>query len=353
MALAADARDQRVVRVDRRERRAVKVAALMIVRDEADLLGVNLAHHRALGIDEFWIIDNGSTDATTDILRKAAADHDSIRWQRDDGLFAQPEMTTALARDAQRAGADWVVAIDADEFWVTDGRPLHEILGATDLGIGSLAAEVVNYVQGRWVTSAGPGSLLTMTRRAPASVGTNVEAQWLVENRHAAYVETAYPPKLVSRATDAISISAGNHMVDGVDGAVEATDAIVCLHAPLRARDRITVKGLHADRMPSDSFPSGDGWQPRRWRALPPERIEAEWWANSYDDIDLDVFGHLHPLIVDTRLRDAVVPHMSWPTRVRASIEFRVYAQRRRRDLRRDARTAARADGRTREGGAT
>ncbi len=106
----------------------MRVAALMIVRDEADVLAINLAHHRALGIDDFWIIDNGSTDATPEILRKAAAANASIRWQRDDGPFAQPEMTTALARDAHRAGADWIVAIDADEFWVTDDRSLHEIL---------------------------------------------------------------------------------------------------------------------------------------------------------------------------------------------------------------------------------
>ncbi len=323
----------------------MRVAALMIVRDEADVLAINLAHHRALGIDDFWIIDNGSTDATPEILRKTAAADASIRWWRDDGPFAQPEMTTALARDAHRAGADWIVAIDADEFWVTDDRPLREILAAADPGVATLAADVVNYVQGRWVTTAGRGALLTMTRRAPEPVGTSVEAQWLVEHRHAAYVETAYPSKLVSRATDAISISAGNHAVAGVDGAVAPTSEIVCLHAPLRARDRIAVKGRHADRMPSESFPSGDGWQPQRWRSLPEEDIEAEWRANSYDDVDLDVFGHPHPLVVDTRLRDAVLPHVPWPTRARTSIEFRAHERRRRRDLGRQARID--------EGGAT
>jgi glycosyltransferase involved in cell wall biosynthesis len=94
----------------------MKVAGLMVVRDEADIVGVNLAHHRRAGIDEFWIIDNGSTDATSDVLRRASR-RGGVHWRRDDGPFAQSAMTTELARDARRSGADWVVAIDADEFW--------------------------------------------------------------------------------------------------------------------------------------------------------------------------------------------------------------------------------------------
>jgi len=319
--------------------RAMRIAAVMLVRDEADVLAVNLAHHRALGIDDFWIIDNGSSDSTPEILRKAAADHPAIRWQRDDGPFSQSEMTSGLARDAHRAGAGWVVAIDADEFWVTDGRRLHEILDAAGPGVGALAVDVVNYVQGRWVTEAWSGSLLTMTRRAPAVVGTSGEAQWLVEHRHAGYVETAYPPKLVSRTSADMTITSGNHGVEGVDGIVAPTDGIACLHAPLRARDRIVTKGAHAHRMPDDAFPAGDGWQPRRWRALPTDGIDAEWRANSYDDVDLDVFGFPHPLVVDTRLRDAVLPHVSWTTRVRASVDFRRHERTRRQGLRREQRT--------------
>jgi hypothetical protein len=132
-----------------------------------------------------------------------------------------------------------------------------------------------------------------------------------------------------------MTISAGNHGVEGVDGVVKPTSAIACLHAPLRARDRIVVKGLHADRMPADEFPAGDGWQPRRWRAMPTEQIDAEWRANSYDNIDLDVYGFVHPLVVDTRLRDAVLPHVSRSSRARASIDFRVHERQRRRELRR------------------
>ena len=110
MAFTPERRDDRRGDRDRVEGGAVKVAALMIVRNEEDILPINLAHHLALGIDEFWIIDNGSTDGTTRTLQKLARRGVPIRWHRDDGPFSQSEMTTALARDAWRAGADWVGA---------------------------------------------------------------------------------------------------------------------------------------------------------------------------------------------------------------------------------------------------
>jgi len=39
--------------------------------------------------------------------------------------------------------------------------------------------------------------------------------------------------------------------------------------------------------------------------------IEDEWTANSYEDGFLDVYGEKHPVIIDTRLRDAVSPFIS------------------------------------------
>ena len=60
----------------------------------------------------------------------------------------------------------------------------------------------------------------------------------------------------------------------------------------------------------SGSFRTDQGWHVRRWLRLWEEgRLEDEWNANSYDETDaLDVYGNKRPLIVDTRLRDAVAP---------------------------------------------
>ena len=92
----------------------------MKVRDEADIIELNLRYHAAQGIDEFIVTDNGSTDGTLEILE---------RW-RDDGnlrLISEPSTedfrdqghwwVTRMGRMGAELGADWVLHADADELW--------------------------------------------------------------------------------------------------------------------------------------------------------------------------------------------------------------------------------------------
>ena len=93
----------------------MKLVGVMMVRNEADVLAINLRHHFGQGIDEFLIVDNGSSDGTDRILESFAEDG-RLRWVRDSGPYNQSGITTDLAREAGSLGADWVVPIDADEF---------------------------------------------------------------------------------------------------------------------------------------------------------------------------------------------------------------------------------------------
>ena len=42
----------------------------MKVRDEADIIELNLRYHHAQGVDEFIVTDNGSTDGTLEVLER-------------------------------------------------------------------------------------------------------------------------------------------------------------------------------------------------------------------------------------------------------------------------------------------
>ncbi len=88
------------------------------VRDEEDVLEANLRFHLAQGIDFFVVTDNGSRDATPDILRayaRAGLLH-LIEDPAED--FPTPRWFTDMARMAATDfGADWVISNDADEFW--------------------------------------------------------------------------------------------------------------------------------------------------------------------------------------------------------------------------------------------
>jgi len=304
----------------------VTLAGVMLVRDEAHILGVNLRHHLGV-VDQLFVIDNGSSDATPRILRRFARRHPQLHWTTDTGPYLQAKLLTHLAQDARRAGAAWVVSIDADEFWIpTVDRPLAGVVGDVDAGVGALRVPVVNYIQARWIREEHRRSLLTMTRRAPSPVGPPESAAGLVANRHTSYVEAAYAPKLITRTTDDLTIGLGNHSAEGVAGAVVDTEDLMCLHAPLRSRENLLLRAATGDRVENDDFGEGTAWQPRRWAQLDADELEVEWRANSYGgflDLSIDVYGFDHPVIVDTRLRDTVERHYSLRDRVIASLAWR------------------------------
>ena len=284
------------------------IFAVMMVRNEADILRVNLLYHLASGIDHILAIDNGSTDGTADILDEFAATRRVHVFSRP-GPFYQADATTEFAREAFLRGARWVLPIDADEFWHVPGGRLRDILDDS-ADVGALEADVVNFVQQREQDVLTPHALLTMTRRVPAPVGGSGEAAELVESGYISFVECRYPPKYVSRATIAMRMGQGNHSACATGGPVRKTSAIVCLHAPLRARAGLEVgkiqPGRKADEV--DDYLRAC-WHLRRWRRLVDEGgIDAEWAANSYREDCLDVHGARHWLVIDTTLRDVVSP---------------------------------------------
>ena len=103
----------------------MKIVMTFVVRDEADVLEVNLRVHRALGVDAFAVLDNGSTDGTAEILarwREAGLAHVTTDPAADtDEVFRQWQ--TRLAKlAASELGADWVINNDGDEFWSAAGH---------------------------------------------------------------------------------------------------------------------------------------------------------------------------------------------------------------------------------------
>ena len=280
----------------------MKIAGISIVRNVADVIAVNLLHHFDAGIDAMYVVDNGSTDDTPAILERAAR-RLPLQWVRHDGRFFQREIATELARFAHRDGADWIVAIDGDEFWWTERGNLRTALS----GCSAVAIEcdVINFVQHRDRVAAEPRGLLTMTRRVGSLQGTLVDAHERVSSSSASFVEVPFPTKWIARATKTIEILHGSHGIAGVDGPRIRSYAIQCLHAPLRAKSVFSDRAHHGALQESISADPEVGWQARRFKhVVDSGAIDAEWAANSYDANGLDVHGTKKPVVVDTRLRD-------------------------------------------------
>jgi hypothetical protein len=119
------------------------------VRDEEDILADNLRFHRAQGVDFFVVTDNGSTDATPEILSRYADAGlvDVVREPSEDFHELGQEWVTRMARAAASDhGADWVVHGDADEFWWPLRGTLRETLAATPDRYGALIGARAEFV---------------------------------------------------------------------------------------------------------------------------------------------------------------------------------------------------------------
>lgn len=107
------------------EKRPV-IACIAMIRDEADVLPAFLGHVAEL-FDFALFVDHLSVDGSAALLDRAAADWPRIKvWRLTAPGYWQSAVMTALAREAFRRGAHWVVPLDADEFLGVADRPALE-----------------------------------------------------------------------------------------------------------------------------------------------------------------------------------------------------------------------------------
>jgi hypothetical protein len=290
------------------------IFGLMLVRNAADLVDVNVRHHLELGVDRILAIDNGSGDGTAERL-EALAGELPVEVDRDPGPYKQAELMARLGDRARDRGAEWLMPIDADEFFVS-ARPLSRVLAETEAD--AISVELVNFVQRHRRRRPAPRGLLTMDHR-PARTIPQEEARYHVEAGEWSVVEVAWQRKLIARARVGIRFEAGAHKLRGGEGAIARSDEVVCLHAPLRARSSLVERFEHSQRLAAAGMPDDLGWQSRALEAAAgdPERL---WRANSNRRGHLIVGGEPRALVRDPRLRQVARRHV--PGRISAALSW-------------------------------
>jgi glycosyltransferase involved in cell wall biosynthesis len=262
----------------------MKLVMTLLVRDEEDIVRQNLDFHLAQGVDEVIITDNGSVDATMDILRSYEERGQAriIVEPADD--YSQGRWVTRMARMAAEGEADWVINSDADEFWWPRSGTLRSTFESMDPRIGVVVAHRINFVP------------------RPESGRPFWERMTLRERESLNPVGKPLPPKLAHRAHTDIVVDQGNHRIKGPNLGERLDDGKVeILHFPMRSYAQFEnkiVKGGRAYARNRD-LPERTG---RTWRRLY-ETWEQGALREHYDQ-QVVADGGPEDLVEDARLRD-------------------------------------------------
>lgn len=171
------------------------VSVIMMVKDEADVIGENLHWLYFVGVRRFVVIDNNSSDRTPKIIdefRYLSKEIEMLLIHDPVMRYFQKEKTTGMFHFARSVWPDlkWVFPIDADEFLIPQlgFDPLKELSPDVDAitipkVIHSLSKESFGY---------DPDALFNMPIRSHFYV---------------------VPPKVAARVNSEASIEQGNHFV--------------------------------------------------------------------------------------------------------------------------------------------
>ena len=196
------------------------VYGICMVRDEDDIIGATVAHMLEQ-VDHVLVADNLSTDWTREVLESLSCPRLTV-VDDDDPAYCQDEKMSRLAYEAMRAGADWVVPFDADEWWYSPHGRIGDVLGR--LGDYAIAeADLFDHV----ATAADPveGSpveRIGWRRRKPGPL-----------------------PKVACRTSPDLHIEMGNHGAHyGAFHGRVITEQLVVRHFPYRSAEQMTRKAL-------------------------------------------------------------------------------------------------------------
>ncbi|MBP8918160.1 MAG: glycosyltransferase family 2 protein [Micropruina sp.] len=218
----------------------MKLVMTLLVRDEADIVAAVVEHHLAQGVDLIIATDNGSLDGTRDILARYQS---SGRLELHDYVVHDKKQGALVSAMASRAysvhHADWVINVDADEFFLPIDRTitLRQALERTPKEVGSFTVPVINMTGHAARFGSGLDRLIWRDHR-PA------DTLFRTAGLHAHPTDNAVHVGFAD-----VSVSQGNHFVNMPSaGRPAPQNDIEVLHFPWRSWRQFGTKVENAGR---------------------------------------------------------------------------------------------------------
>lgn len=100
------------------------IAVLMMYRNEEDIIGQCIEHWAGLGVDEFFLCNNLSSDNSHEIAVSTLVKcgKQAYHLEAYEDIFPQRYIINYLKTKALEAGYQWLFPIDADEFLNLNGE---------------------------------------------------------------------------------------------------------------------------------------------------------------------------------------------------------------------------------------
>jgi hypothetical protein len=266
----------------------MKLVQTLVVRDEADIVGTQIAYHLSCGVDFVIATDHESRDGTTEVLESYASDGCLLRIPVEGPMRDGPWRTHMARLAATDYGADWVINTDADEFWMPRKGTLKEVFAAVPESHGIVFALSRNFVP-------RPDDDAFFAERMTVRVSSKVAIN---------DPTSPYRPhlKAAHRADPGITISFGAHTASSSRWlAFHHWHPADVLHFPFRSLEQWENKGVRRAR--------GDkplGQYVTALRASEGGRTADRYGALLVDDATFERGRAYGSLVVDHRLRDVL-----------------------------------------------
>ncbi len=275
----------------------MKFGAFLGVKDEVELITKAIDHLYAIGVEFIFVCDMKSTDGTLEKLCVRQHDGNFALIMGDDTAPEGGDWFAAAREAASRLAAmryDWMMFLDADEFWIPMTGRLSDCASLHDADIVSVPRYNMPIVKDEaWdaIRFDPPGyhRLYAITKPIPDF------RDMLDENPSIPWIRGVPVPKIIARPECVASAIMGAHDVIPPDGMTPrragAPDLFIS-HVPFSTKGRFARKIANIRRLISrhdGSFDPSLGWHWRRWLEIVDRNgIDHEFEKNLFDEVTRD-----------------------------------------------------------------